>query len=105
MVALEAISAGVPVVVTGESGIAKAFEKVKGGHLAVVQSGNWEEWVQKITQLSMENPEIDGAVRLREEHRKIYPWDIQCTKFKEIMQGLTDRPASAVAVGSNSMQC
>ena len=49
--------------------------------------------------------EIDGAVRLREEHRKIYPWDIQCTKFKEIMQGLTDRPASAVAVGSNGMQC
>ena len=57
MVALEAISAGVPVVVTSESGIAKALEKVKGGHLAVVQSGNREEWVQKITQLSMQNPE------------------------------------------------
>ena len=107
LVALEAISAGVPVLVTSKSGIAKGLEKVKGGHLAVVKSGNREEWLQKITQLSMQNPEerCDGAVRLREEYRKIYSWDTQCAKFKKIVQDLTDRPASAVAVGSNGRQC
>ena len=107
LVALEAISAGVPVLVTSESGIAKALEKVKGGHLAVVKSGDPEEWVQKITHLSMQNPEerCDGAVRLREQYRKIYSWDTQCAKFKEIVQGLTDRAARAVAVGSNGRQC
>ena len=74
LVALEAISAGVPVLVTSESGIAKALEKVEGGHLAVVKSGNREEWLQKITQLSMQNPEerCDGAVRLREEYCRIF---------------------------------
>ena len=107
LVALEAISAGVPVLVTSESGIAKALEKVEGGHLAVVKSGNQEKWLQKITQLSMQNPKerCDGAVRLREEYRKIYSWDTQCAKFKKIVQDLTDRPASAVAVESNDMQC
>ena len=107
LVALEAISAGVPVLVTSKSGIAKALEKVEGGHLVVVKSGNREEWLQKITQLSMQNPEerCDGAVRLREEYRKIYSWDTQCAKFKKIVQDLTDRPASAVAVGSNGRQC
>ena len=107
LVALEAISAGVSVLVSSESGFAKALEKVEGGHLAVVKSGSREEWVQKITLLSMQNPEerCDSAIRLREEFRKIYSWDTQCAKFKEIVQGLTDRPASAVAVGSNGMQC
>ena len=107
LVALEAISAGVPVLVTSESGLAKALEEVEGGHLAVVKSGNQEEWVQKIKQLSMQNPEerCDGAVRLREEYCKIYSWDTQCAKFKKIVQDLTDRPASAVAVGSNGRQC
>ena len=107
LVALEAISAGVPVLATSKSGIAKALEKVEGGHLAVVKSGNREEWLQKITQLSMQNPEerCDGAVRLREEYCKIYSWDTQCAKFKEFVQSLTDRPASAAAVGSNGRQC
>ena len=107
LVALEAISAGVPVLVTSESGIAKALEEVEGGHLAVVKSGNQEEWIQKITQLSMQNPEerCHGAVRLREEYRKIYSWGTQCAKFKEIVQGLTDKAARVVAVGSNGRQC
>ena len=107
LVALEAISAGVPVLVTSESGIAKALEKVEGGHLTVVKSGKQDEWLQKITQLFKQMPEerCDGAVRLREGYRKIYSWDTQCAKFKEIVQGLTDRPASAVAVGSNGRQC
>ena len=107
LVALEAISAGVPVLATSESGIAKALEKVEGGHLAVVKSGSPEEWVQKITQLSMQNAEerCAGAIRLREEYHNTYFWDAQCAKFKEIVQGLTGRPSSAVAVGANGMQC
>ena len=107
LVALEAISAGVPVLATSKSGIAKALEEVEGGHLAVVKSGSPEEWVQKITQLSMQNAEerCAGAIRLREEYHKTYFGDAQCAKFKEIVQGLTGKPSSAVAVGSNGMQC
>ena len=105
LVALEAISAGVPVLVASESGIAKALDEVEGGHLAVVKSGSPEEWVQKITQLSMQNAEerCAGAIRLREEYHKTYFWDAQCAKFKEVVQGLTSRPSSAVAVGANGM--
>ncbi|CAH3156665.1 unnamed protein product [Porites evermanni] len=104
LVALEAISAGVPVLVTSESGIAKALEKVEGGHLAVVKSGNREEWLQKITQLSMQNPKkrCDGAVRLREEYCRIFSWKTQCAKFKEIVQVKFNPALSANRPSNNS---
>ena len=38
LVALEAISAGVPVLVSAESGIAEALHKVEGGQSVVIES-------------------------------------------------------------------
>jgi len=94
LVALEAISAGVPVLVTSESGIAKALEKVEGGKSVVVESEKPEEWSEKIQQLSRQKPEERHgfAIQLREIYSKAYSWDVQCEKFKETMQHLTDRP-------------
>lgn len=93
LVALEAISASVPVLVTSESGIAKALEKVDGGDSVIVKSEDPEEWSQKIKQLSEQKPgERHGtAICLRENYNKTYPWNTQCEKFKEMIQNLTDK--------------
>ena len=100
LVALEAISAGVPVLVTVESGIAKALEKVEGGKSVIVESENPDEWSQKIQQLSKQKPEErrGTAIHLRECYNKTHSWSTQCEKFKDAMQDLTDRQARTVGL-------
>jgi len=85
LVALEAISAGIPVLVTVESGIAKALEKVEGGKSVIVESDDAEDWAHRILELSKKNPEErhDSAIHLRENYKKAYPWSSQCERFKE----------------------
>ena len=85
LVALEAISACVPVLVTGESGIAEALEKVADGTSVVVESDDPNEWSCRIQELSMKNPEErhQSAIHLRENYKKRYSWSTQCKRFKE----------------------
>ena len=87
LVALEAISAGVPVLVTSESGIAKALQKVEGGKSVTVQSEEPKEWAQKIKTLSKEKPEkrLVNAICLRENYNKAYSWSTQCERFSEMI--------------------
>lgn len=51
------ISAGVPMLVTSQSGIAKALKNAKGGTAVVVESKDLGERAQKIKMLSQKNPE------------------------------------------------
>ena len=85
LVALEAISAGIPVLVTGESGIAEALEEVEGGTSVVVESDDPNEWSCRIQELSMKNREErnDSAIHLRENYKRRYSWSTQCKRFKE----------------------
>ena len=87
LIALEAISAGVPVLLTSESGIAKVLEQVDGGNSVIVESEDLEEWSQKIRTLSeMKLKErLDTAIKLRESYNKTFPWDTQCDNFREII--------------------
>jgi len=57
LVCLESISAGVPMLVTSQSGIAKALKNAKGETAVVVESKDPGEWAQKIKMLSQKNPE------------------------------------------------
>ena len=90
LIALEAISAGVPVLLTSESGIAEALEQVEGGKAVIVKSEDPEEWCQKIRTLSKKNSDerLSTATYLRESYNKTFPWDTQCKKFKEIILGM-----------------
>ena len=92
LVALEAISAGVPVLVSDESGIADALEKVKGGDSVIVETDNAGEWAQRIQQLSSQTPEEreNNAKLLRENYRKTYSWSTECKKFKRVIQNLVE---------------
>lgn len=87
LVSLESISAGVPVLVTSESGIAKALENVEGGTAVVVESEDPEEWAQKIKMLSQKNSEErhNMVTYLRKSYHKAYSWSEQCERFEKLI--------------------
>jgi len=92
LVALEAISSGIPVLVSDESGIADALEEVEGGSSVIVESDNASEWAQRIQQLSSQTPEEreNNAKLLRQNYRKTYSWRTECEKFKRLIQNLLE---------------
>ena len=92
MVALEAISAGIPVLVAGESGIAEALQEVEGGKSVIVESDDAEEWARRIQQLSSQSPEEreSNAKLLRGNYDKTYPWSHECEKFKRMIEDLAE---------------
>ncbi|XP_078348623.1 3'-5' exoribonuclease HELZ2-like isoform X2 [Oculina patagonica] len=92
LVALEAISAGIPVLVTSESGIAEALQEVEGGKSVIVESDDAKEWEQRIKQLSSQSPEErqGNAKLLRENYNKRYSWSAECERFKSMIQDLVE---------------
>ena len=92
LVALEAISAGIPVLVAGESGMAEALLKLEGGKSVIVESDDTEEWARRIQQLSRQSPEEreNNAKLLRENYNKTYPWNSECQRFIRMIQGLVE---------------
>ncbi|KAL9961101.1 hypothetical protein ACROYT_G029985 [Oculina patagonica] len=97
LVALEAISAGVPVLVSSECGIAKTLKDVKGGKSVVVNSDKPEEWARRIHDLSELKAEERNAraIHLREQYGKTYSWKKECTKFEQMIHELVQSPHRA----------
>ena len=88
LVGLEAISAGVSVLVSGSSGLAEALQEVPGGNNVIVKSDDAAvEWERKISEVSGQSPEErqTNAKQLRENYRKVYPWRVECERFKELI--------------------
>ena len=103
LIALEAISAGVPVLLTSESGIAKALQQVDGGMSVIIESEDPKEWSRKIRTLSEKKPHgrLNTAVELRESYNKTFPWDMQCKQFKDvILRMMNDRCDAESVEGS-----
>lgn len=90
LVALEAISAGIPVLISKEAGIAQALQKVEGGHSVIVTPNDPEEWAKRIQQVSRQNAveRHKNAIRLREKYKITYPWETECKKFSALIENL-----------------
>ncbi|XP_022779373.1 uncharacterized protein LOC111320905 [Stylophora pistillata] len=91
LVALEAISSGVPVLVSGESGVAEALQEVEGGNSVIVESDDDDvEWARRISEVSSQSPdERDTKARqLRENYRKVYSWRKECETFKGLVENV-----------------
>ncbi|PFX12454.1 D-inositol 3-phosphate glycosyltransferase, partial [Stylophora pistillata] len=89
LVALEAISAGIPILVSGESGIAEALRKVEGGNTVIVElDEDADEWARRIREVSEEGAEEREAKarRLRDNYRKVYSWRAECERFKGMIE-------------------
>ena len=87
LVALEAISAGVPVLVSSETGIAKALQDLEDGVSVVVKSDASDEWANRIRRLSEQTrgDRHTTALRLREQYQRKYSWEKECKKFEKMI--------------------
>ena len=90
LAALEALSAGLPVLVSGNSGLGDALKKVSGGSSCVVNSEDPKEWAKAIKAVR----EKDRDVRLEEakdlcgKYARKYSWEEQCGKLVERMMNI-----------------
>ena len=89
LVGLEAISCGVPILVSVESGVAEALQNVEGGNAVIVGSDE-DEWARRISEVSSQSPEERqaNARQLRENYRKVYSWKAECERFKGLIENV-----------------
>ena len=92
LVGLEAISAGIPFLVAGETGIAEALLEVEGGTSVIVESDDPEEWAERIQQLSRQSSEEreNNAKLLRDNYAETYSWSSQCKRIERMILDLAE---------------
>ena len=88
LVALEALSAGLPVLVSGNSGIAEALKKVPRGSSVVVESKDPKDWANAIKVVRRKNSEmrLRESKVVRDAYSEKYSWKEQCDKIIERMK-------------------
>ena len=88
--ALEALSAGLPVLVSGNSGLGEALKKVPLGSQCVVDSEDPEDWAKKIKEVRHKGRKL-GLLEsrfLRERYLEKYSWEGSIRSLVEIMYSL-----------------
>ena len=91
LAALEALSAGLPVLVSGNSGFGEALKKVPFASSCVVQSEDPKDWANAIKGVR----EKDQKLRLveieiiREQYAKMYTWQDHCNRIVERMLAIS----------------
>ena len=95
LAALEALSAGLPVLVSGNSGIGKALKKVTYGSSSVVNlefnnedSKKWAEAIKAVCRKERE-VRLKEAVLLRQSYAEKYQWEGQCRTLVDKMYEMT----------------
>ena len=88
LTALEALSAGLPILVSENSGLGKAIKSIPFGRFFLVDSDNAEEWGKAISRVRQTPREIrlKEACSLREAYDKKYKWETQCEKLVKKMR-------------------
>ena len=88
--ALEALSAGLPVLVSGNSGLGEALRKVPLGSWSVVDSEDSKDWAKEIKCVRQKEREVrlSESRLLREEYLKKYSWEEPCKSLVIKMRNL-----------------
>ena len=102
LVALEALSAGLPILVGGNSGFGKALAKVRFGSGFVIQSDDLEVWAEEIKKIWARDRKLrlDESDELREKYAKKYSWAKQCNDLVELVLKMTPGMEQAETVTS-----
>ena len=81
LIGLEALSAGLPVLISRNSGLGEALEKVPFGGNVVVNSEDPAEWAKAIRGVRSKprNVRLEEARALRNYYSKMYNWQKQCS--------------------------
>ena len=90
LTALEALSAGLPVLVSGNSGLGVALKEVVYGSQCVVESEDPKEWAKKIKAVREKSREVRLAESnlLRNKYLEKFRWQESCGLLLEKMQNL-----------------
>ena len=85
LTALEALSAGLPVLVSRNSGFGQALEELDFGSHFVVNSNEPKEWAEAIRGVRRKGREnrLSEARKLRKSYSKTYKWEEQCSRLIE----------------------
>ena len=88
LTALEALSAGLPILVSDNSGLGKAIKTIPFGWTFLVDSDDAEEWGKAISRVRQTPREIrlKEACSLREAYDKKYKWETECEKLVKKMR-------------------
>ena len=87
LVALEALSAGLPILVGSRSGFAKALENVLHGNACIVNSDDPAEWAKAIEAVRLRHGmRLQEIKSLRASYGEIYSWKEQCEALVNRMQ-------------------
>ena len=88
LTALEALSAGLPVLAGHNSGFSEALQKVEFGELCVVKSNKPEDWSEAIKNVRQKERKkrLKEMQRLRESYGQKYNWKKQCETLVEEMR-------------------
>ena len=83
LIALQAISANLPVLVSKNTGLAKALGVVPFGHLSIVTSDKPEEWKRRIEEVKQKERtlRLHEASQIRESYQNKYPWKLMLSKI------------------------
>ena len=87
LVALEALSAGLPILVGSRSGFAKALENVPNGRTCIMNSGDPAEWAKAIEAVCIKHGmRLQEIKLLRASYGEMYSWKEQCDALVNRMQ-------------------
>ncbi|XP_067018298.1 uncharacterized protein [Acropora muricata] len=90
LAALEALSAGLPVLVSRNSGLALALKEVPFGKMVVVNSDHPSEWAKAIRRVRRMDRKVrlKEASDLRKNYSETYNWEEQCSRLIKKMREL-----------------
>ena len=88
--ALEALSAGLPVLVSGNSGLGEALKKVTLGSQSVVDSEDPKDWAKEIKRVHQKERvvRLSESNLLREKYLEKYSWEEPCKSLVIKMRNL-----------------
>ena len=88
--ALQALSAGLPVLVSGNSGIAEALKEVSNGSESIVDSEEPADWAREIKAVrnKTRNVRLKEAKILRQNYLQQFSWEKPCDSLVEKMHNL-----------------
>ncbi|CAH3186086.1 unnamed protein product, partial [Porites evermanni] len=91
LAALEALSAGLPVLVSGNSGLGEALKKVSFGSNCVVMGENPKDWANAIRIVREKDREmrLDECKTLREKYAMKHNWRDDCNRLVERMLSIS----------------
>ena len=92
LAALEALSAGLPVLVSGNSGLGDALKKLPFGWSCIVNSEDANEWAKAIRKIhGIERKlRLREAVKMRESYAEEYQWEGECGRLLERMLNIME---------------